>query len=318
MPEEAVSEDNLFDVDASIEEESIEVAPETLAELKEAGVDTSSIEPPSTEESEEIVASETDEAPAEQEHPPVEPEGEAQEETPLIAGKYKTQDDLVKGYEEAQRKLHEQAQSGQRLGELEGAFDVMTKDPEGAKLIMRVMSGQPAQPQGPQIPTGELFDEWLGKNLEGNLGQFVDHRSQQIGGEVAQLRAQIGQMYAYLENQATVQRHGDTLNDLQPYIEQVSQELGQNAQYYPREQLILMAEGTRAREAAATTATQEQTTKQQEQAKQDHRGKVIAASVEPANGTAKVAPKIVNTDDMTIDELEAFIISQGAKVVTHD
>ncbi len=160
----------------------------------------------------------------------------------------------------------------------------------------------------PKINTSEYTD----------LNKVIDQRSQQYGAELARMQTEMNQVYAYLENQAVEAKHGDTLNDLQPYIQQVTQELGQDARFYPRQRLIQMAAGARALEEMAATATQTQSTEQQAQADKQHRDKVMAASVEPANGATKVAPKVVETSKMNSEELGMLLDSQVVPIVTHD
>jgi hypothetical protein len=304
-----VSDDYLITEEGASDAETIEVDPETEAALTEAGIDFGATETPPAEESEETIESETEQAP-ETEHPAVEQVEETPEEQPLFyGGKYKTQEELENAYREAEREMHAAKQEAQRAASLQNMLDRIGADPEGQKTILRLM--QPPQPEAPQIPQSpEEFDQWAAQMVQ---------RDQAKDQQLAQLQDGLNRVYAHLENQAVVQKHGDTLTELQPYLEQVNQGLGPQAQYYPQEQKILMAKGLKADADGAVTATQQQTEQEQTELQAKHREKVLGATVEPANNAAKVAPKIVDTSKMTTEEYGKYLTDVlGVKVVSHD
>ncbi len=310
-------EDNLLNEDASTDTEltaadsddQIEVDPETERQLKEAGIE---LDTPASEPVETIAESETVEDSA-QDDPPVEPEVEVQEEKPLILGKYKTQADLESAHLEAQNRIRKDGQMRKQFEQLQGAFNQLSQHPDGMKAITEIASGRMGQPQTPQIPQEpEAFSEWMGKNLQGNLGTFVDSRFQTRDQEVAQLRGTVNSMLAYLENQAVTQKHGDTLNELQPYMDRVTQELGPNAQYVPREQIIRMAKGDKYDDDLAQRATTEQTEEEEAKAKEQHRDEALKATVETADVATSPTGRVIDIAKLPIEEQEKALIALGA------
>lgn len=308
MPDE--TDIHLIDADAPAED-AAQVDPATEAKLREAGIKVEGMGTPDAEE----VKVETTEAPETAEEDPLKQEI-APEEVPLILGKYKEPEDAYHALEEAQRKITELGQGNAQFAQLQGAFDQIARDPQGAQILARLASGQPAPPTRPDIPTGPQFQEWLGQDLQSNLGQFVGQHIQPMTERQGRLEGMVNSIYAHLEQQAVKEKYG-TLDGLQPYLERVNQTLGQQAGYYPQEHKVLMARGLKAGDDAAQTASQEQTKQQDKEAKDKHREAAIAAAVETADVTAEPG-RVVDFSKLSTADKRKKLIEMGAVVVHRD
>ncbi len=313
-PEDQLLDEGALDdteLTAEGSDDQIEVDPETERQLKEAGIE---LGVPASDTAETIAESATVEA-SQEEHPPVEPEVE--EEKPLIMGKYKDYPALEAAHLEAQRRISEDGQMRKQFEQQSAAFNQISQHPDGAKAISDIMSGRNVgqQTQAPEIPQEpEAFNEWMGKNLQGNLGTFVDSRFQTRDQEVAQLRGTVNSMLAYMENQAVTQKHGDTLNELQPYMDRVTQELGANAQYVPREQIIRMAKGDKYDDDLAQKATTEQTDVELAKAKEKHREQALKATAETADVASSPGGRVIDIASLSEEEQVKALVALGATV----
>jgi hypothetical protein len=316
-----VSEDYLIQEEGASEEAgTIEVDPETEAALTEAGIEIPGADPTPTEESEEL---QTEEAETEEAHPqeaaaeeteqPEPPAEEAEFQQPELVeidGQLHRVEDVLKSRAEANAKIREQGQYLHEYSQIKGAWDQIARDPEGQKIIARLAFPQQAAPEQFAPPTSpEEFDQWAASTHQQNM---------ELRQTVAQQQQAIYSIMAHLENQAVTSKYGDALTELQPYIEQASQMLGEHAQYRTREEIITIAKGLKYDADGAAATTQQQTEKERTELQERHREKVLDASVESANTATNVAPKIVDPSKMGAKELEKHLGTLGVKTVHHD
>lgn len=313
-PEEVVADDG-----------TVEVDPETARKLDEAGIELESVDPTDTEEAEkpeeskEVEIEVTDGAVADVKPEPTPEEGDFQQpELVRIDGQLHKVSDILTSRSEAASKIREQGQIVANAKKVQGALDLVMKDPEGVKLVSRLLSGQPVQPVGPEIPAGqEQFQEWIAQDMQANLGVFVDDRNKQVMGEVQRQGQVLNSILAHLEGQVIEKKYD--LEPLRPYLDQITQELGVNAPMIPQEMKILLAEGLKARTDRETTETTEQTEEQKEQLETKHREKVTAASVESASNVTNPVIKVVDYDSMTAAEKKKHLIEKmGVRVAERD
>ena len=297
----------------------VEIDDETQAKLDKAGItiEDQTETPATEEETQEVDGSET--APIE-EHPLSEPAVE--EEQPLIFGKYKTIEEAERGYTEAVGKLTQTSQQLSQAQEARALVNQLMQRPDGQQALMAVASGQPYQQPQPK-PTVEIpndpteFYDWLGQSPN-NMATYIQHQNRPLVEENQGLKQTVGSILGYLEQQVVKEKYGDQLKELAPFLEQVDQELGPNAQYYQVEHRMRMARGLQA-EQAMSQQTQQTQQKQVEQEQMDrHRQKVMAETVETANTTAKPG-KVIDFNKMTAKQMRAAILQMdGAKYQPSD
>ena len=300
----------------------VEVDPETEEKLKKAGIELETVDPTDAEDKEVVVEEPEAEKPVPEEVVEEQPKPEEQvqvfeqPEYIEIDGQQHKVEDVLKSRAEAANKIREQGQQVAQTQTLQNAFELIMRDPEGAKLVARLSSGQlTTQPQGPQIPSGgEEFGEWLGKDLPANLGAFVQ---QQNGSLLEEMRRQAtvqNSILAQLEGQAIAEKHGD-LEPLQPYLDQISQELGQNAHLMPQEMKILLAKGLKVDSDGAVESVEQKTKEDTLAIETKHREKVMAASVESASNVSTGSAKIIDFDSMTAKQKKEHLVrNMGARI----
>jgi hypothetical protein len=211
-------------------------------------------------------------------------------------------------------------QTKQQLSQSQQAVDIVNQlmqRPDGQQLLMSMVNGQPYQP--PQAkPTAEIpgmddpeFFDWVGKSPK-NLAAFVQQQSNPYTDRIEQQDQTIKSILGFLEQEAVEKKYGGQMKELSPFLQQVDQQLGQNAQYYPVDQRMLMARGLQAEQATAT-ASADTLQKQTEQDQIDrHRDKVLAETVETANTTAKTE-SVVNFSKLNAKQMRAALIQAGVK-----